>query len=148
MPIIFKKTVFGHIPDDLSGVVKNDLAGLIGLAQQMNPNLVGQMLTTEIIAERLKGFGFPMPMGKSILDHLVTVGSAPELHQNRLTGLLFLLNASDPLTRIGAALGLPWFMDRKALDPLRQAARDSDANVRRAAQWAFAALERIVRSQP
>jgi HEAT repeat protein len=51
---------------------------------------------------------------------------------------------ADRLKRIAAALSLTWLRDERALEPLRQATRDSDPLVRHAAMWAHDSLETLL----
>lgn len=66
---------------------------------------------------------------------------ARDASQERVKLLLQLLADESPLKRAAAALTLPWYANRLALGPLEEAQRDADETVRRAAQWAHAALE-------
>ncbi len=70
--------------------------------------------------------------------------------QDRVRRPIELLNSKSNLTRAAAALTLPWYVDERAMNPLKQAAQDSDQIVSTAAQWAFLALQKTLldRKQP
>lgn len=69
---------------------------------------------------------------------------ARDAKTERVKVLIDLLKSDSALTRIASSLTLVWYTDPGALTPLKQAARDPDANVRRAAEWARQALSKTL----
>jgi hypothetical protein len=74
----------------------------------------------------------------------VLFADAKDAKQERVKRLVELLQSASSLGRAAAALTLPWYPDERALDPLRQAARDPEETVRRTAIWALHALQKIL----
>jgi HEAT repeat protein len=69
---------------------------------------------------------------------------ARDAKQDRVTRLIELLRAESNLTRAASALTLAWYVDERAVDPLKQATQDADEIVNRAAQWALQALQKTL----
>jgi HEAT repeat protein len=134
----------GNIPPALAAIIHNDLLRMAGMLTEAQSIALAERLNamTQQFDDWRKILGQPPGSApKFVLQMGEMVNNARPTQRDALTGLLFLLNSSEPLTRIGALLLLPWYTDARALEPLRQATQDADANVRVAAQWAFAALE-------
>jgi len=58
--------------------------------------------------------------------------------------LIELVKSESPLTRTAAALSLPWYMGAQTLEYLEGAMQDTDEMVRRAAQWAYTVLRKML----
>jgi HEAT repeat protein len=74
----------------------------------------------------------------------VMFADARDAKQDRARRLLELLGSGAPLTRAAAALTLPWYGEKQALEPLTQLTHDPDKTVRRAAVWAKSALQKSI----
>ncbi|MDQ2691345.1 MAG: HEAT repeat domain-containing protein [Chloroflexota bacterium] len=74
----------------------------------------------------------------------VMFADARDASQERVKHLVQLLKAESSLTRVGAALTLPWYTNEASLITLEDAARDPDERVRTAAQWALQALQKAL----
>ncbi|MEP7292666.1 MAG: HEAT repeat domain-containing protein [Chloroflexota bacterium] len=138
----------GNVPTSSKGGTQNTLLFVAGGLTDGDSAMLSDYLKG--LAKRFEGQNaddqpFSMPTSNLISQMTSMVEKVPSAHRDALTGLLFLLNAPDPNTRIGAALSLAWHNDPRALEPLKQTASDSDANVQTAAQWALAVLEKMLR---
>lgn len=74
----------------------------------------------------------------------VMFADAKDASQDRVTRLMELLNSESNLARAASALTLPWYVDERTIDPLKQATQDSDETVSRAAKWALQALQKVL----
>ncbi|HEX9386726.1 MAG TPA: HEAT repeat domain-containing protein [Anaerolineales bacterium] len=74
----------------------------------------------------------------------VMFADARDAKQDRVARLIELLKAESNLTRAASALTLPWYVDERAIDPLKQVIQDSDEIVRRTAKWALQALQKTL----
>jgi HEAT repeat protein len=74
----------------------------------------------------------------------VMFADARDASQERIKRLTELLKSDSSLTRAAAALTLPWYSNEASLESLEQAMRDSDEVVRKAATWAFRALQKVL----
>jgi HEAT repeat protein len=74
----------------------------------------------------------------------VMFADARDAKQDRVKRLLELLGSGAPLTRAAAALTLPWYGEKQALEPLTQLMQDSDKTVQKAAEWARGALQKSI----
>ena len=122
--------------------------GLLGNAQ---PNLLSDAIA------RLQT-GFPKseeetdPVANTVrktLDDMawkfgVMFADARDAKQDRVARLIELLKSEPNLVRAAAALTLPWYVDERAIDSLKDATQDADEIVRRAARWALQALQKTL----
>jgi HEAT repeat protein len=74
----------------------------------------------------------------------VMFADARDAKQDRVKRLLELLGSGTALTRAAAALTLPWYGEKRSLEPLSQLTRDPDETVQRAAAWAKSALQKSI----
>jgi HEAT repeat protein len=123
----------------------------MGLLENNQPNLL-----TDAIAKLQTGFPKPDeetdPVADTIrktLDDMawkfgVMFEDARDAKQDRVSRLMELLQAESNLARAASALTLPWYVDERAIDPLKQATQDSDEIVSRAARWALQALQKTL----
>jgi HEAT repeat protein len=74
----------------------------------------------------------------------VMFADAKDARQERIKRLMELLKSESSLARAAAALTLPWYCDERSLAALEEATRDSDMTVRKAATWAFHALQKAL----
>jgi HEAT repeat protein len=74
----------------------------------------------------------------------VMFADAWDAKQDRVTRLMELLKSESPLARAASALSLPWYVDERAIDPLKQAMQDADEMVRKAAGWALQSLQKTL----
>ena len=66
---------------------------------------------------------------------------AKDAKQDRVARLTELLKSEPNLARAASALSLPWYVDKRVVDSLKQATQDADVIVSRAAKWALQALQ-------
>ena len=80
----------------------------------------------------------------------VMFADARDAKQDRVTRLMELLKSESNLARAASALSLPWYVEERAVDPLKQAAQDTDEIVSKTAKWALQALQKVLsdRQQP
>ena len=93
--------------------------------------------------------GIPSDLIKSAFENIawkfgVMFADANDARQDRVKRLIELLQAESGLTRAAAALTLPWYTDQGSLVSLEQATHDSDEVVRKAAAWAYPALQKAL----
>ena len=74
----------------------------------------------------------------------VMFADARDANQERVKRLTELLKSDSSLTRSASALTLPWYSNETSLPALEQATRDPDEIVRKAATWAFHALQKTL----
>ena len=74
----------------------------------------------------------------------VMFADARDANQDRVWRLVQLLQSESALARAAAALTLPWYTNEESLPALEQATQDSEEIVRRAATWAYQALQKVL----
>jgi hypothetical protein len=93
--------------------------------------------------------GLPVDMFNNVFEDMawkfgVMFQDARDASQERTKRLVELLQSESNLTRCAAALTLPWYSKEEALVALEQATHDPDELVRKAATWAFQALQKVI----
>ena len=74
----------------------------------------------------------------------VMFADARDARQDRIKRLTELLQSESNLARAAAILTLPWYPDEASLGSLEQARQDRDEIVRKAAAWAYQALQKAI----
>lgn len=74
----------------------------------------------------------------------VMFADARDAKQDRVARLMELLSSESNLARAASALALPWYLDERAIDPLKHATQDADETVSKAAKWALRALQKTL----
>jgi HEAT repeat protein len=74
----------------------------------------------------------------------VTFQDARDASQERVKRLTELLKSESSITRAATALTLPWYSNEESLSALEQVTQDTDELVRKAATWAFQALQQVL----
>jgi HEAT repeat protein len=74
----------------------------------------------------------------------VMFADARDASQERVRRLTELLKSESSLRRAAAALTLPWYTNEESLGALEAAMRDADEVVRKAATWAYHALQKAI----
>ena len=74
----------------------------------------------------------------------VMFADARDASQERVKRLTELLKSDSSLTRSAVALTLPWYSKAESLSLLEQATQDPENTVRKAATWAFHALQKVL----
>ena len=87
------------------------------------------------------------PQMRKVEDMLFTMRNAGSIAIAQVDGLMRQLSAPDPITRMAAAVSLPWYGDARALRPLKAMSADLDPDTSQAAAWAAGALEKIFRDR-
>jgi HEAT repeat protein len=156
--------VFSGITEEIKNAFPGDYPAMfnMGGASISLPEAMGLMDKDQspILLNALTRFqnGFEEPAGsedplksmmrKTMEDMAWKVGvmfaDARDAKQDRVKRLLELLGSGAPLTRAAAALTLPWYGEKQALEPLTQLMQDSDKTVQKAAEWARGALQKSI----
>ena len=97
----------------------------------------------------IEAHGIPPDLINNVFEDMswkfgVMFADARDASQDRVKRLIELLKSDSSLARAAAALTLPWYSNEGALSAVEQATRDPDENVRRAATWAFHALQKVL----
>ncbi len=129
---------------------QTDLAGMMGMLGNEGFQKLNQALSEmeRRAGEAGKKLNLPPEAIQNMLDQtwkfgaMLADGRDAKVEQVKL--LIELLNSETPLTRTAAVLSLPWFMDAQTLEHLEHATQDTDEMVRRAAQWAYSALKKML----
>lgn len=123
----------------------------MGLLGKDPSNLLNEALSTlqGSQAEPVETPGLPADIINKMFENMkwkfgVMFVDARDGKQDRVTRLIELLKSELSLTRAAAALSLPWYGDKRALEPLGQFKNDSDENVRTTAIWAFDTLQKSI----
>jgi HEAT repeat protein len=80
-------------------------------------------------------------LGRSLIQGVDEARSAAP---QQVDMLITWLSDASVLTRVAAAVSLPWYSDARALEPLRIAEHDPDPGVQTAAAWAAGTLEKLL----
>ena len=161
---------FGGITDEIKNAFPGNYPAMfnMGGAPLSLPEAMGLLgkdqtnLLSEAISKFQAGFTHPeedtdqvQNILRKTLDDMtwkfgVMFADARDANQDRVRRLIELLHSESNLARAAAALSLPWYVDERAMDPLKQTAQDSDQIVSMAAKWAFLALQKTLldRKQP
>lgn len=120
--------------------------GLLG-NDQLNEALSRLQPGTPKQVERLPGL--PAALINNGLEEMtwkfgVMFADARDASQDRVKRLMELIKADSSLTRSAAALTLPWYSKDGSLSALEQAMNDPDEVVRKAATWAYHALQKLI----
>lgn len=125
----------------------------MGLLGDENFQRLNQMLANmEANIENMNGaLNLPPEVMQHAADQTWKFGAmfanARDAKTERVIVLIELLKSESPLTRAAAALSLPWYADKQAVEPLEGAMQDPDETVRHASAWAHAALNATLRYQ-
>jgi HEAT repeat protein len=74
----------------------------------------------------------------------VMFADAKDARGEQVTRLIELLESESNIHRAAAALTLPWYGDKRALEPVQRLLQDSDETVRISATWAVNALQKTI----
>ena len=130
----------------VSGATRS-LTEMMGMLGNEGFQKLNQILTdAESRAEELKRKSdLPPEIFQSLADQTWKLGAmfadARDAKTEQIKMLIDLLKSDSPLRRAAAALSLPWYMDKQALETLEHALQDDDEIVRRASIWAYGALK-------
>jgi len=132
------------------GGAQTDLAGMMGMLGNEGFQKLNQALSEmeSRAGEAGKMLNLPPEAVQNIMDQtwkfgaMFADGRDAKVEQVKL--LIELLKSETPLIRTAAVLSLPWYMDAQTLEHLEGATQDSDEMVRRAAQWAYSALRKML----
>ena len=130
------------------------LAEMMGLLGNEGFQKLNQMLADaeQRAGEVSRKYNLPPEVVQAVSDQTWKFGAmfadARDAKTEQVKMLIESLKAESSLTRAAAALSLPWYMDRQALEPLERVARDSDEMVRRAASWTYASLKNALNPYP
>lgn len=133
-----------HIPASFSGIVNNDLGVLISVLNTEHiEQLAGMAATMQQGLAQLAPTIMPADRAARMMESLAGTFAVHRRYQDgrsraaaEVMTLIEWLTSDSALTRIGAAVSLPWYMDPSALEPLRASTNDDDPGVRQAATWA------------
>lgn len=125
------------------GGARTDLAVMMGMLGNEGFQKLNQVLSE---MESRAGENLPPEMAQTFAAQTWKFGAmfadARDAKGEQVKLLIELLNADSALTRIAAALSLPWYMDPQALEPLENATQDEDELVKQASTWALAILKK------
>jgi HEAT repeat protein len=156
--------VFGGITTEIKNAFPGDYPAMfnMGGAPISLPEAMGLLgnnqpnLLSDAMARLQMGFTEPEeetdPITNTVrktLDDMawkfgVMFADARDAKQDRVSRLMEVLQSESNLARAASALTLPWYVDERAIDPLKQAILDSDEIVSRAARWALQALQKTL----
>lgn len=133
-----------HIPASFSGMVNNDLGVVISV---LNTEHIDQLATMAATMQQNLAQLAPTIMSADraaqMMESLAGTFAVRSRYQDgrsraatEVMTLIEWLTSDSALTRIGAAVSLPWYMNASALEPLRATTHDDDPGVRQAATWA------------
>ncbi|HLO13467.1 MAG TPA: HEAT repeat domain-containing protein [Anaerolineales bacterium] len=93
--------------------------------------------------------GIPSDVINKVFENMawkfgVMFADARDAGQDHVKRLKELLKSESNVTRAAVALTLPWYSDEGSLRALEQVTKDSDEIVRKAATWAFQALQKTL----
>jgi HEAT repeat protein len=133
------------VPSGFGGMVNQDLGAMLSL---LTSEQIGQLTS---MADGMFGHMqklMPADTGNRIAESLAQQFDIRTRYQHSQTRarsqvdvLIEWLSADDANLRIAAPVSLPWYSERRALEPLHIAMQDRDDDVRIAARWAHDTLE-------
>jgi HEAT repeat protein len=155
--------MFGCISEEITNAFPGSYPAMfnMGGASLSLPEAMGLMDKDQspILLNALTKFqnGLEEPVGDDLMSGLmrktldtmawkvgVMFADARDAKQDRARRLLELLGSGAPLTRAAAALTLPWYGEKQALEPLTQLIQDPDKTVQRAAEWSRNTLQKSI----
>jgi HEAT repeat protein len=155
--------MFGCITEEIRNAFPGSYPAMfnMGGASLSLPEAMGIMDKDQspILLNALTKFqnGLEEPVGEDLMSGLmretldamawkvgVMFADARDAKQDRARRLLELLGSGVPLTRAAAALTLPWYGEKQALEPLTHLTHDPDKTVQRAAEWSRSALQKSI----
>jgi HEAT repeat protein len=138
------------MPHSFGGLVRHEVPIMMSLLNDEQTQSIQTMLDT--VGEQLATFANVLGQAQGgttpsrhLLNFVEMLSGSQNKAQRERESLIAWLKADSPLLRIAAAVSLPWYLNKKALDPLNQATLDPDADVRKAALWALGALTTTLR---
>jgi len=132
------------------GGAQTDLAGMMGMLGNEGFQKLNQALSEmeSRAGEAGRKLNLPPEAVQNMIDQTWKFGAmfadGRDAKAEQVKLLIELLKSESPLTRTAAVLSLPWFMDAQTLEHLEGATQDTDEMVRRAAQWAYAVLRKML----
>jgi HEAT repeat protein len=155
--------MFGGITEEIRNAFPGNYPAMfnMGGASLSLPEAMGLMDKDQspILLNALTKFqnGLEEPVGEDLMSGLmrktldamawkvgVMFADARDAKQDRAKRLLELLGSGTPMTRAAAALTLPWYGEKQALEPLTHLTHDPDKIVQRAAEWSRNALQKSI----